>query len=233
MSDGDRLIVLARVAERAERYDDMADFMKQRVELGTPLSSEERDMFSAAFKNALTERRMAVRVSVGIAAQEKEEGRDGNFDLAVGYKSKVGTELYSICAKALSALEQYLVPTAASVEDKTYYLKMQGDYYRYSAEFADGEARQTSAAKAKQAYLEGLQTAQGLHACHSVRLGLALNYSVFLHEVIQDNAGALDTANIALRTAAEEIKQVEPESQAEAIATMQLLQDNLDLWSAA
>lgn len=36
---------LARVAERAERYDDMADYMQARVMEGQPLDTEERDMF--------------------------------------------------------------------------------------------------------------------------------------------------------------------------------------------
>ena len=36
---------LARVAERAERYDDMADYMQARVMEGQALDTEERDMF--------------------------------------------------------------------------------------------------------------------------------------------------------------------------------------------
>ena len=37
------LVTLARVAERAERYDEMASYMKQRVELGGPLDTEESE----------------------------------------------------------------------------------------------------------------------------------------------------------------------------------------------
>merc|ERR1711963_915341 len=127
----DRNIVLARVAERAERYDEMSDFMKARIETNVPLNSEERDMFSAAFKNALTERRHAVRVAVSVAMQEQH---DVTRDLAMGYKTKVESELQTICRKALGLLDSILIPTAGDAETKTFYLKMQGDYYRYLAE---------------------------------------------------------------------------------------------------
>merc|ERR1712061_374093 len=116
---------------------------KERVEKRTPLSSEERDMFSAAFKNALTERRHAVRIAHGVAAQEQAEGRPEPSGLASGYKSKVEAELQEIRNKALGLLEGILiVGTMPDVESRTFYLKMQGDYYRYLAEFASPDAKQ-------------------------------------------------------------------------------------------
>lgn len=38
-------------------------------------------------------------------------------------------------------LDQYLIPKASNAESKVFYLKMKGDYYRYLAEVATGEAR--------------------------------------------------------------------------------------------
>lgn len=226
----DKTIVLARVAERAERYDEMADFMKERVEKNTPLNPEERDMFSAAFKNALTERRHAVRVAVGVSQQEEADGRPDKASLANGYRSKVETELQGICNKALGLLKANLVPTADPGEAKTFYLKMQGDYHRYLAEFAQGDARARAAEDAKQAYTQGVEEANSLATVHPVRLGLALNFSVFQHEVLQDTQSAVATAKNALDGAAAELSSVPEESRNDAILTMQLLQDNLSLW---
>uniref|UniRef100_A0A7S3T4B8 14-3-3 domain-containing protein n=1 Tax=Strombidinopsis acuminata TaxID=141414 RepID=A0A7S3T4B8_9SPIT len=226
----DKSIILARVAERAERYDEMADFMKDRVEKGTPLNPEERDMFSAAFKNALTERRHAVRVAVGVSQQEEHDGHSERAALANGYRSKVETELQGICNKALGLLKSVLVPTASPGEAKTFYLKMQGDYHRYLAEFAGGDARSRAAEDAKLAYTTGVTEAMALSPVHPVRLGLALNFSVFQHEVLQDTASAVETAKNALEGAANELANVPEESRNDAILTMQLLQDNLSLW---
>mmetsp|Transcript_71759 Transcript_71759/g.149924 ORF Transcript_71759/g.149924 Transcript_71759/m.149924 type:complete len:232 (-) Transcript_71759:137-832(-) len=226
----DQNVVLARIAERAERYDEMSRFMTARVEAGGVLSSEERDMFSAAFKNSLSERRVAVRVAVQAAAQEAAEGRPQNEGLALGYKSKVVAELQGICNQALQVLKSHLVPTASDAETKSFFLKMQGDYYRYLAEFADPEAKAQAAAGANEAYTAGMQAAEGLSSVHPVRLGLSLNYSVFQHEVNGDTKSAEFTASNALHLASQEIGSADEAFKNDALLTMQLLQDNLELW---
>merc|ERR1719271_1679142 len=108
-------IILAKVAERAERYDEMADFMKVRVECGeNALSAEERDLFSAAFKGSLTGRRHALRVAVSIETQETADGHPDKAEMAAGYRSKVEAELQQVCTKALDLLQENLVSRAES-----------------------------------------------------------------------------------------------------------------------
>merc|ERR1719215_818223 len=109
---------------------------------------------------------------------------------------------------------------------------MQGDYYRYQAEFAHGEPRETYAKKASQAYEEGMEAAKGLLPTHPVRLGLALNFSVFQHEVLQTCDDAKKTANCAL-TQFDDARMQEPACVVDndAELTKQLIMDNLNLWS--
>jgi len=38
-------------------------------------------------------------------------------------------------------LDKFLIPKASNPESKVFYLKMKGDYYRYLAEVATGDAR--------------------------------------------------------------------------------------------
>merc|ERR1712091_755881 len=90
-------------------------------------------------------------------------------------------------------------------EEKTFYLKMMGDYYRYMAEFSDGQSKVDAANNASSAYEAGLAEASAMGACNPVRLGLALNYSVFLHEVQKDTEKAKVTATTALEFAKQEI----------------------------
>lgn len=227
----ERSMVLARVAERAERFDEMADFMKERVEKGTPLNSDERDMFSAAFKNALTERRHAVRVAVSVADQQRIEGREDKAALALGYKSKVEAELSGICDKALKLLKNILVPAASDGEAKTFYLKMTGDYYRYMAEVAEGEVKKRAAEDAKVAYEQGMaEASRSLSTIHPVRMGLALNFSVFQHEVLGETQAAKATAQMALQQAADSLAEASEDCGHDVDLTIQLLQDNLSLW---
>ncbi|CAJ1354210.1 unnamed protein product [Effrenium voratum] len=224
---------LARVAERAERYDDMAEYMKERAMTMEPLNSEERDMFSAAFKNALTDRRVAVRIAVQVYSQELSEGSAERASLANGYKTRVENELQDICKKVLHLLEKVLLPSAAAGEAKTFYLKMQGDYCRYLAEFSTGDALEKYSRMAAEAYSNGMREALALHEVHPVRLGLALNFSVFQHEVLHNTAAALDLANSALHSAQANLDSISEDSQSDALLTLQLLADNTALWTAA
>lgn len=51
--DRDELVQKAKLAEQAERYDDMADAMKAVTELDDELSNEERNLLSVAYKNVV------------------------------------------------------------------------------------------------------------------------------------------------------------------------------------
>lgn len=228
----DLFVAQARLAERAERFDDMADFMKQRVDQNkAPLNSEERDMFSAAFKHALSGRRQAVRSCSYVAHHESAQGRAGHASLALGYKSKVEAELQDICNKVLTLLTADLVPTAQDGEAKIFYLKMQGDYNRYLAEFAQNDAKAAAVAAANAAYTQGIQEAsQSLPAVNTVHLGLALNFSVFQHETLQSTKEAIATAKEALSGARAAMHLVPEEQQHDVDMTISLIQDNLSLW---
>lgn len=61
----------------------------------------------------------------------------------------------------------------------------QGDYYRYLAEFATGDERKDAADESLMAYKVASNIAvKDLTSTHPIRLGLALNFSVFYYEIL-------------------------------------------------
>lgn len=71
----DQLVQRAKLAEQAERYDDMAEAMKlvTQAENGADLSSEERNLLSVAYKNIVGARRSSWRVISSIEQKTQVE----------------------------------------------------------------------------------------------------------------------------------------------------------------
>merc|ERR1712232_991319 len=154
-------------------------------------------------------------------------GDPAQLALTEGYHSKVASELVGICDTVARLLNETIIPgNGDDAEAMTFYCKMLGDYYRYNAEFAPDEKKQDIIPLANGAYGTGTEWAQHLPPTHAVRLGLALNFSVFQHEVCRDTSTAVATALQAYDSA---YKIVRPDEE-EATVTLQLLQDNLMLW---
>ena len=83
-------------------------------------------------------------------------------------------------------------------EGHTFFQKMIGDYYRYMAESAQGEVLEEAKNGALDSYKESEIAGKGLNACNPIKLGLALNQSVFYYEIMQDNKQACVLAETAL-----------------------------------
>merc|ERR1712195_374745 len=108
-----------------------------------------------------------------------------------------------------------------------------GDYYRYIAEYKDGDAKKTAAESARKAYEEASSVASsGLAVTHPIRLGLALNYSVFQYEVLGNPEEACKKARTAFEDAIAELDNVQEDSYKDSTLIMQLLRDNLTLWTS-
>merc|ERR1712241_1602613 len=110
---------------------------------------------------------------------------------------------------------------------------MKADYYRYIAEFSEGDKKRRSAESARLAYEEASNVAEkDLPVTHPIRLGLALNYSVFQYEVLSNPDEACKMARTAFEDAIAELDNVAEDSYKDSTLIMQLLRDNLTLWTS-
>jgi len=233
----ENFIQRAKLAEQAERYDDMANAMKEvTMKEEGPLSTEERNLLSVAYKNIVGAKRSSWRVisSIEQKAADKET-------LAKEYRKKIENELDDVCKEVLDLLEKYLVNSAidragespAFAESAVFYLKMKGDYYRYLAEVASEEQKDSVVESANQAYKEAFKiSSDHLKSTNPIRLGLALNYSVFHYEIRAEPTEACQLAKNAFDHAIAELDSLPEDSYKDSTLIMQLLRDNLTLWTA-
>jgi len=226
----EELVQKAKLAEQAERYDDMAGAMKKVTTIGNELSNEERNLLSVAYKNVVGARRSSWRVISSI--ETKTEASEKKQTMAKEYRKKVEEELKEICSDVLSLLEDHLIVKASNPESKVFYLKMKGDYFRYLAEVA-GNEKKTEIDNSQKAYQEAFDIAKGqMQPTHPIRLGLALNFSVFYYEILNSPDQACHLAKQAFDDAIAELDTLNEDSYKDSTLIMQLLRDNLTLWTS-
>ena len=203
----------------------MKDVAKQPSEL----TVEERNLLSVAYKNVIGSRRASWLVISSI----EQKGDSDKLQIIRDYKDKIEEELLEICNDILAIIADFLVPQSTSEEAKVLYWKMKGDYHRYLSEFQSSDVRAASSDDALKAYQAASESASlDLLPTHPIRLGLALNFSVFYYEILNHPQKACEIAKVAFDKAIAELDSLNEESYKDSTLIMQLLRDNLTLWTS-
>ncbi|XP_071946628.1 14-3-3 protein epsilon-like [Antedon mediterranea] len=235
-------VYMAKLAEQAERYDEMVNSMKKVAQLNKELTVEERNLLSVAYKNVIGAKRASWRIINSIEQKEKSNEEGGHSkevdksrkSSSEEYKNKVEKELRDTCEDILYVLQENLIPHSDLKDESTvFYNKMKGDYYRYLAEFAVGQDKTEAAEKSLVAYKQATEKANtNLPSTHPIRLGLALNFSVFYYEILNAPDRACRLAKSAFDDAIAELDTLNEDSYKDSTLIMQLLRDNLTLWTS-
>lgn len=228
------LVFLAKVAQQAERYDDMVATLKKLASFDVELSVEERNLLCAAYSRVIGARRDSWRI-LSSTVQEKEESNEIVRDYCL---RKVARELTDICNDAIKLIDDHLLPfSSTNTESTVLYYKMKGDYYRYIyiAELECGDDKKEAADhEALKAYEAGTTAAEAdLSPIHPIRLGLALNFSVLYYEIMNSPEKACYLAKQAIYEAIDEVDNLSHvDTCKDSRLIMQLLRENLTLWSS-
>lgn len=233
MDNREECVFMAKLAEQAERYDEMVEAMKKVAKLDMELTVEERNLLSVAYKNVIGARRASWRIVSSIEQKEESKRNDAHVGKIREYRLLIEKELANICGDILAILDNHLIPNAKTSESKVFYYKMKGDYHRYLAEFLTADSRKDAAENSLIAYKAASDIAMtDLLPTHPIRLGLALNFSVFYYEILNSPDRACTLAKQAFDDAIAEIDTLSEESYKDSTLIMQLLRDNLTLWTS-
>lgn len=227
----DEYVYLAKLYERAERFDDMVNAISSFVQQEPNLTNDERNILSAGYKNIISSKRASWRLLHSIESKEEKKA-SSNSHYIKEIRERVEDEMRKICDSIQGTLDKYLVPFAKDAESKVFYLKLKGDYFRYRAEFTSGSEHETAANGAEQAYKDAYEVAEKNLPIHSsIRLGLALNFSVFYFEIKNMKEEACHIAKNAFEEAIKILDDLEKNKAKDTILIIQLLKENLILWN--
>lgn len=224
-------VYLAKLYERAERFDDMVNWISKYVQLDPNLNNDERNILSAGFKNVISNKRASWRLLHSLEKKE-EKKTSPNLSYIKEIRVKVEDEMKKICNNIQESLDNYLIPNSKDYETKVFYLKLKGDYYRYKAEFTTDQENETATNQAEKAYREAYNIAEKhIPISTSTRLGLALNFSVFYYEIRMQREEACKIAKAAFEEAIKVMDNLDKNKGKDTILIIQLLKENLILWN--
>jgi len=256
------LVFLARTAEASERYDDMCKCMRQLVtetsNLKDDMTIDERNLLSVAYKNVIGARRASWRTLNAETEDEKNGPLIKRYKGIVEDELKeICTDVLALLEETL--IKEEVIEQCKNVNDnakstkdedteksdkadvakkellkageaQVFYLKMAGDYYRYLAEAVSTSDNEKAAADF---YKKAFELSQKvLEPTHPIRLGLALNYSVCFYEILKDKKKACQLAKDAFDEAISKLDKLEEADYKDSTLIMQLLRDNLTLWTS-
>jgi len=189
------------------------------------VNADERNLLSVAFKNLISSKRAACRTIAAIEQNPKYS----KFSTALAtYKQTIESQLTQDCERIIEMINEKVLSKDCEGEAKAFFVKMVGDYYRYIAENAREDKLEEVKEKALKAYTEANEIA--LPPCNPIKLGLALNFSVFHYEVMKNHSAACDLADKALQEALDKIDELEEDDFRDAKSIIELLKENLTLW---
>ena len=139
------------------------------------------------------------------------------------YKKEIDQKIFKASTETISFIVEHL-SNQTNPESRIFFLKMKADHQRFIAEAATGKMQRVSTVNAENTYIEGQTLAEKwLLPNNPIRLGLAMNYSVLLHELSKDYTKAIDVAKEAL-------SQVDTKIDKETKLIIELIKDNINKW---
>lgn len=242
---------LAKSCERGERYDDQARFvreiMKCTAQDGSEMTDEEKNLLYLAYKNIFQKLRSSYKLVARIhynavhapAPPPATSGpvllpEDKFPEQLEEYRTFTEQQIQVLCTEITQLMENSVIKNTSRTESKVFFSKLCGDYYRYCSEVIhDKNIRVNYEKKCFEHYSYALKLAHAqLAPNHPQRLSISLNYSVCLYELLGDKKQACDLAKNAFDAAIQKLDELDEVSYKDATLIMQLLRDNLTLWTA-
>ena len=228
----DQLVEAASIAEQCGRYEEMLDIMIQLIEqeqFGTRLNVVEGRMLGSAFKNVISHKRKSLKTILDLEKRELAVGNSRKVILCGGLRKQVEQEIIKLAHLAVSTGE-ICVQAAQGNNNELFYWKLIGDNCRYLTGIYREEDREWTMYKNKgiEAYEQAEKFVMDLPVTNSVRIGLGLNKSIFMFEVLNKPELAVKKARMVFESAMSQGETLDDEGK----TLLQMIRDNLTIWTS-
>ena len=229
----DDIVFRAKIAQQAQRHDDLLADIKTVAKMDQKLSWEERYLLAAAYQNVVNPRRESWRILTTIMEENERNCAPSNERVIIqSHREKVEVEMLNLCEDFIKLIDVHLIGKSHTPDAEAFYFKMKGDHYRYMAEFLSGGRRADAVTKGAEFYKTALEKCSALEPIHPDRLAVGLSYSAFLHDTMNDRKTAFLWTQGMYCSAImqEERPPYHPYDKSPSI--LRLIRENLYLWAS-
>lgn len=228
----DEYIFLSKLYEKAERFPDMIKTISKIIELNPKLNKEECDILSTGYKSMITDKRSSWHILHAMERKEKNK-KSKTLQNIREIKSHIEQEIRDVCNQLQSVLDKYLIPNVEEYENEVYFYKLKADYYRYICEFAKEKEYEDNLKNSENFYKKAYNISiKNLPVNNCTRVGLALNYSIFLYEIKGEKNEAFDIAKKTFDESMKFVDDLEKPKCRDTLIIIQLLKENLIFWNS-
>lgn len=214
-----------------EKYEDALRYTDEMIKLKeTEMTEDERNVFVTAYKFYISEKRSAWRAIYNLEAKEK------NTKLMMNEIKQMYEEtITKACDKIINQINTYIISKTKSDAGVSLFLKVKADHYRYMAEITNGQMLFNNKQNAFQFYKQAYEKSQKLDDLDSIKLGIALNYSVFIYEILNKRINAIFYAKESLTKALYKLKVFSDTELAdsrlkESLSIIDIMNENVHNW---
>ena len=206
-------IFYAMLAQQTNRNEEMIDYLQTYIstQLKEEISKNLRNLLYIAYKNHFNPLRNSLKVIIAYETKEKPKEISLYLPYIQEYKTKLETLLTNSFNNILNFIETVIKNNTINnnIENKIFFLKLKADFNRYMCEISQGELKEKVRGDALLFYQESYSISKDLYILNITKLGLVLNYIIFLYEVMNDIEQSIKIGNENLEKAKNEIENLE------------------------
>lgn len=236
MAEIEDKLYLARVCHLSGLHEETLKYIEEVINLKNGnINEEEKNLFLNSLKYLINFRRESWRTIN--ALESKEIKNQANLLPRVSeLKKSLEEEIRQLVYKGIEIIDNKLLKENISDELKVIYCKIKGDYIRYVIEFTPKdkeEERNILIENADKNYKIGLNICESLNNLSTAKVGLILNYSVFLYEIVRDYKNAYILANDTYQKTTKILNDENQNisSSKELNKILNLLKENIGIWA--
>lgn len=220
------ILFMAKVADRAERYDDLLDRILQLFDLNVELDPFEMNLVQRAFDKAINPKMSSWRIINSVEVEDP-----ALQPLIKDYSKKVAEELNILFNRMIKSFEERSIDPKLTTADKFFYLAFNCKCYGYLCEISEKEEAVILIDKTYQIYSAVYESCiTELRPFDLKRLNLAYDFSVFCYQQMKMTEKAIQISDRAF-TEGTNFGDLPDDLYREITLILQRLRDNSTIWS--